>query len=208
MSAVAAETAVRRHPERAAYDREAIDPILDEGLVGHLGFVGDGHPYVIPMLYARAGDTLYLHGAPASRLLGTLAAGARCCFTVTLVDGLVLARSAFHRSLNYRSVVVVGEARVVTDADEKLTALEALVEHVLPGRTDDARAPSRAELKVTEVIALDLHHASAKVRTGPPADTRSDLSLPVWAGQLPLTVSAGDPIPDPRCSVPEPAGLR
>jgi nitroimidazol reductase NimA-like FMN-containing flavoprotein (pyridoxamine 5'-phosphate oxidase superfamily) len=127
---------------------------------------------------------------------------------VTLVDGLVLARSAFHHSLNYRSVVVVGEARAVTDPDEKLAAMEVLVEHVLPGRTADARAPSKAELKVTEVIALDVRNASAKLRTGPPADTRRDLSLPVWAGELPLTVSVGDPIPDPHCSVPEPAGLR
>jgi nitroimidazol reductase NimA-like FMN-containing flavoprotein (pyridoxamine 5'-phosphate oxidase superfamily) len=203
-----ADTTIRRHPERGAYDRETIDAILDEGLVGHLGFVAAEKPYVIPMLYARAGDTLYLHGAPASRLLGTLAAGARFCFTVTLVDGLVLARSAFHHSLNYRSVVVTGEARAVTDPDEKPAALEALVEHVLPGRTDDARAPSSAELKVTEVIALDLRDASAKVRTGPPADTRADLSLPVWAGELPLTTVAGDPIPDAHCSVPEPSGLR
>lgn len=208
VSAPAPETTVRRHPERAAYDRETIDAILDEGLVGHLGFVAGDQPYVIPMLYARAGDTLYLHGAPASRLLGTLAGGPRFCFTVTLVDGLVLARSAFHHSLNYRSVVVVGEARAVTDPDEKLAAMEVLVEHVLPGRTADARAPSKAELKVTEVIALDVRNASAKLRTGPPADTRRDLSLPVWAGELPLTVSVGDPIPDPHCSVPEPAGLR
>jgi hypothetical protein len=202
------ETTVRRHPERAAYDRETIDAILDEGLVGHLGFGSGEQPYVIPMLYARAGDTLYLHGAPASRLLGTLAEGPRFCFTVTLVDGLVLARSAFHHSLNYRSVVVVGVARALTDPDEKLAAMEVLVEHVLPGRTAYARAPSKAELKVTEVIALDLRDASAKVRTGPPADTRRDLSLPVWAGELPLTVSVGDPIPDPHCSAPEPAGLR
>ena len=202
------DTIVRRHPERAAYDRETVDPILDEGLVGHLGFVSGEQPYVIPMLYARVGDTLYLHGAPASRLLGTLAGQARFCFTVTLVDGLVLARSAFHHSLNYRSVVVLGHARAVTDPAEKLAALEALVEHVLTGRTDEARAPSKSELKVTELIALDLNDASAKVRTGPPVDTRRDLSLPVWAGELPLTVSAGDPIPDPQCSAPEPAGLR
>src|SRR5438270_8175877 len=126
-----ATTAVRRHPERAAYDRDTIDPILDEGLVGHLGFEADGQPYVIPMLYVRDGDALYLHGAPASRLLGTLAGGISCCLTVTLVDGLVLARSAFHHSLNYRSVVVVGEARAVTGREEKLRALEYLVEHVL-----------------------------------------------------------------------------
>ena len=161
------------------------------------------------MLYARAGDTLYLHGAPASRLLGTLAEGPRFCFTVTLVDGLVLARSAFHHSLNYRSVVVVGEARAVTDPDEKLAAMEVLVEHVVPGRTADARAPSKAELKVTEVIALDLRDASAKLRTGPPADTRA---RPVTAGvgrRAPADRRGGrpdSPILTARC--PEPAGLR
>ncbi len=202
------QTTVRRHPERAAYDRDTIDAILDEGLVGHLGFVADERPYVIPMLYARDGDTLYLHGAPASRLLGTLADGVRFCFTVTLVDGLVLARSAFHHSLNYRSVVVHGEARAITDRDEKLAALAALVEQVVPGRGEEARPPSTAELKVTEVIALELHDASAKVRTGPPVDSRPDLALPVWAGELPLVLRAGEPVPDAHCSVPEPAGLR
>jgi uncharacterized protein len=145
------DTKIRRHPERAAYDRGTVDAILDEGLVGHLGFVVGEQPYVIPMLYVRAGDTLYLHGAPASRLLGTLADGVRCCFTVTLLDGLVLARSAFHHSLNYRSVVVLGEGRPVTSEEAKLEALEALVEHVMPGRSGDARAPSKAELKVTEL---------------------------------------------------------
>jgi len=208
MTAAARKTTVRRHPERAAYDREAIDAILDEGLIGHLGLVGGEQPYVLPMLYVRQDDALYLHGAPASRLLGSLAEGSRCCFTVTLLDGLVLARSAFHHSLNYRSVVVLGHARAVTDPDEKLAALEALVEHVLPGRTADARRPSKAELKVTEVVALDLDQCSAKTRRGPPVDTRPDLSLPVWAGELPLVVTAGEPIPDPHCSVPEPAGLR
>jgi|SRR5438105_8754410 len=202
------DTIVRRHPERADYEREAIDAILDEGLVGHLGFVAGEQPYVIPMLYARAGDTLYLHGAPASRLLGTLADGAQFCLTVTLLDGLVLARSAFRHSLNYRSVVVLGEGRAVTDRAEKLSALEALVEHVLPGRSADARAPSDAELKVTDVIALGLEYASAKVRSGPPIDNRPDLGLPVWAGELPLAMAVGDPIPDPKCSVPEPAQLR
>src|SRR5438270_2037225 len=202
------DTIVRRHPERADYEREAIDAILDEGLVGHLGFAAGEQPYVIPMLHARAGDTLYLHGAPASRLLGTLATGARFCFTVTLVDGLVLARSAFHHSLNYRSVVVIGQARAVTDPEEKLAALEALVEHVLPGRTADARGPSKPELRVTEVIALDLDQASAKVRTGPPVDNRADMSLPVWAGELPLQLVPGDPIPDAGRAVPEPPALR
>lgn len=202
------QTTVRRHPERAAYDRETIDAILDEGLVGHLGIAADGQPYVIPMLYARSGDTLYLHGAPASRLLGTMAGGVPCCFTVTLLDGLVLARSAFRHSLNYRSVVVLGDARGVTDEAEKLAALEAVVEHVLPGRTDDVRGPSEPELKVTEVVALKIVDASAKVRSGPPSDNPSDFSIPAWAGELPLGLKVGDPIPDPRCSIPEPSTLR
>jgi uncharacterized protein len=206
--AAALQTEVRRHPERAAYDRETIDAILDEGLVGHLGFVSDGQPYVVPMLYARAGDTLYLHGAPASRVLGSLTARASFSFTVTLLDGLVLARSAFRHSLNYRSVVVLGEGRAVTDRDEKLAALEALVEHVMPGRPAEVRGPSDPELKVTEVIALELDHASAKVRTGPPVDNRGDLSLPVWAGELPLRLTVGDPVPDPACKVEEPSTLR
>jgi nitroimidazol reductase NimA-like FMN-containing flavoprotein (pyridoxamine 5'-phosphate oxidase superfamily) len=202
------QTTVRRHPERAAYDRETIDAILDEGLVGHLGIAADGQPYVIPMLYARSGDTLYLHGAPASRLLGTMAGGVPCCFTVTLLDGLVLARSAFRHSLNYRSVVVLGDARGVTDEAEKLAALEAVVEHVLPGRTDDVRGPSEPELKVTEVVALSIVDASAKTRSGPPVDNASDFSIPAWAGELPLGLEVGIPIPDPRCTVPEPPLLR
>ncbi|HEY1591453.1 MAG TPA: pyridoxamine 5'-phosphate oxidase family protein [Solirubrobacteraceae bacterium] len=202
------DTKVRRHPERAAYDRETIDSILDEGLVGHLGFTSGELPYVIPMLYARDGDTLYLHGAPASRLLGTLAGGIQCCFTVTLLDGLVLARSAFHHSLNYRSVVVLGEARALDGQNEKLAALEAVVEHVLPGRSSDARSPSKAELKVTEVIALEIDQASAKVRAGGPVDTRADLSLPVWAGVVPLQMVAGEAVPDPACDAPEPPALR
>jgi nitroimidazol reductase NimA-like FMN-containing flavoprotein (pyridoxamine 5'-phosphate oxidase superfamily) len=202
------ETTVRRHPERGAYDRETVDAILDEGLVGHLGFVSDDQPYVIPMLYARREDTLYLHGAPASRVLGALGDGVHFSFTVTLVDGLVLARSAFRHSLNYRSVVVIGAGRAVSDTEEKLVALEALVDHVLPGRPDEVRGPSEAELKVTDVIALGLDYVSAKVRTGPPVDNRADLSLPVWAGVVPLRLEAGEPIPDPACSVSEPPELR
>jgi nitroimidazol reductase NimA-like FMN-containing flavoprotein (pyridoxamine 5'-phosphate oxidase superfamily) len=201
------ETTVRRHPERAAYDRDTIDAILDEGLVGHLGITVEGQPYVIPMLYARSADVLYLHGAPASRLLGTMAGGVPCCFTVTLLDGLVLARSAFRHSLNYRSVVVLGGARGVNDSAEKLSALEAVVEHVLARRTDDVRAPSDAELKVTEVVALEIANASAKIRSGPPSDNASDFSIPAWAGELPLRLEAGPPLPDPRCAVAEPPEL-
>jgi len=199
---------VRRHPERAAYDRETIDAILDEGLVGHLGLVSDGQPYVMPMLYARAGVRLYLHGSPQSRLLSAVAAGARICFTVTLLDGLVLARSAFRHSLNYRSVVILGQAWAVRDAREKLDALRMLVDHVMTGRAEQVRAPSAPELKVTEVAALDLRVASAKARAGPPADNPNDYSLPVWAGELPLGLSTGAPVPDARCQVPTPPSLR
>jgi nitroimidazol reductase NimA-like FMN-containing flavoprotein (pyridoxamine 5'-phosphate oxidase superfamily) len=199
---------VRRHPERAAYDRSTIDAILDEGLVGHLGFVADGRPFVLPMLYARRGDTLYLHGSPKSRLLTAAGQGALACFTVTLLDGLVLARSAFRHSLNYRSVVVQGQARAVRDPDEKQLALRALVDHVLSGRSDEVRGPSDPELKVTEVVALDLDEASAKARTGPPRDGPDDYRLPVWAGVLPLGLSVGDPVAEARCQAPEPAALR
>jgi uncharacterized protein len=205
---VAIETRIRRHPERGAYDRETIDAILDEGLIGHVGIAAGDQPYVLPMLYARLEDTLYLHGAPASRVLGELGGTARFCFTVTLVDGLVLARSAFRHSLNYRSVMVLGDGRAVEDRAEKLAALEAIVEHVLAGRSGEVRGPSSAELKVTDVIALDLRHASAKVRTGPPADNPGDLSNGAWAGELPLGLSVGTPIADPHCSVPEPDSLR
>ena len=199
---------MRRHPERAAYDRTTIDAILDEGLVGHVGFVSDGEPYVMPMLYARLRDTLYLHGSPKSRLLGAAGHRAPVCFTVTLLDGLVLARSAFRHSLNYRSVVVLGRARAVRDPDEKQLALRTLVDHVMSGRSDEVRGPSDPELKVTEVVALGLREASAKARSGPPADNPNDLSLPVWAGVLPLGLSVGEPVPEGRCQVPEPAGLR
>jgi len=195
--AAAPLTRVRRHPERAVYDRETIHSILDEGLVGHVGLVLEGQPYVMPMLYARVDDSLYLHGSPKSRLLSAVAQGPPICVTVTLLDGLVLARSAFHHSLNYRSVVVVGRGRVVCD-----------LEHVMSGRSDQARRPSEPELKVTEVVGLDLGQASAKARTGPPVDNRSDYSLPVWAGELPLSLVPGEPIPDSRCQAAEPPSLR
>jgi nitroimidazol reductase NimA-like FMN-containing flavoprotein (pyridoxamine 5'-phosphate oxidase superfamily) len=201
-------TRVRRHPERAAYDRDAVYSILDEGLVGHVGLVSDGQPYVMPMLYARVQDSLYLHGSPKSRLLSAVAEGASICVTVTLLDGLVLARSAFHHSLNYRSVVVVGQGRAVRNLEEKQQALRALVDHVLSGRSNHVRGPSEPELKVTEVVALDLRQASAKTRTGPPVDNRADYSLPVWAGELPLGTAIGEPVADEYCTVPEPGGLR
>jgi nitroimidazol reductase NimA-like FMN-containing flavoprotein (pyridoxamine 5'-phosphate oxidase superfamily) len=200
-------TTVRRHPERASYDRAAIDAILDEGLVGHLGLVEDGQPYVMPMLYARRGDSLYLHGSPKSRLLGVAGNQAPVCFTVTLLDGLVLARSAFRHSLNYRSVVVLGRPRAVRDTDEKQLALRTLVDHVMSGRSAEVRGPSDPELKVTEVMALDLDEASAKARTGPPLDNPNDYGLPVWAGVLPLGLGVGKPVADERCDIPESPGL-
>jgi uncharacterized protein len=189
-------TQINRHDERGRYDEETVHAILDEGYVGHLGFVADDYPVVLPMLYARKGDQLYLHGSPRARALGLGREGARFCFTVTLIDGLVLARSAFHHSINYRSVVVYGEGREVTDRDEKLESMTLLVDHVVPGRSADARGASDGELKATEMVAMTISEASAKVRTGPPGDVRKDLKLPVWAGVLPIGTVGGEPIPD------------
>ena len=189
---------VKRVPKRAAYDRAQIDAILDEGLVCHLGFVVDEQPYVIPMLHARVGDVVYLHGSTASRLVRTLAGGAPCSLTVTLLDGIVLARSAFHHSANYRSVTVLGPARLVAGDAERLAALEAFSEHLLPGRWDHVRPPNRKELKATQVLALALDEASAKIRTGPPADDDEDMDRDVWAGVIPLALQATDPLPDPQ----------
>jgi uncharacterized protein len=197
-------TTVRRRAGRGVYDRETIDAILDEGLVGHLAFAVDGQPYALPMLYARRASEIYLHGSPLSRLLRAAAAGAPMCLTVTLVDGLVLARSAFHHSINYRSAVVLGSGRLVTEREEKDEALRLIVEHAAPGRAADARAPSRQELEATAVVAMAIEEASAKARSGPPIDAAEDYALPVWAGELPLAVAAGAPVADPRCSVSEP----
>lgn len=199
---------MRRRAGRGRYDRETIGAILDEGLIGHVGFVAEGQPYAIPMLYARAGDQLYLHGSPLSRILSGLAAGVPICFTVTLVDGLVLARSAFHHSINYRSVVVLGEGRALRESTEKLAALRAIVEHVAPGRSRDARGPTGQELGATEVVVLAIEEASAKLRTGPPVDAPEDYALAVWAGELPLGVAVGEPLTDPRCSEPVPSYVR
>jgi nitroimidazol reductase NimA-like FMN-containing flavoprotein (pyridoxamine 5'-phosphate oxidase superfamily) len=184
-------TRVRRHPERGVYDRGPIDAILDEALICHVGFVVEGQPFVIPTIHARAGDVLYLHGSPASRMLRTLRDGVDVCVTATLLDGLVLARSVYNSSMNYRSVVVVGRAREVVAAEEKLAALEAIVEHMAPGRWSDARQPNQGELDGTTVLALGLDEASAKVRTGPPSDFDRDMDLPVWAGVIPLGLVAG-----------------
>ncbi len=193
-----ARTRLRRLPKRGSFDRRTVYEILDEGFVCHVGFVSDGQPFVIPTAYGRAGDELYLHGARASRMLKALGEGADVCVTVTLVDGLVLARSAFHHSINYRSVVVFGRARVVETDEEKTRALRAFTEHVMPGRWDEVRWPTPEELAATLVLALPLAEASAKVRTGPPVDDEEDYRLPVWAGVLPLRTSAGEPEPDPR----------
>ena len=196
MGSTSARTQVRRLKERGVYERDAIEAILDEGPICHLGFVHDGQPFVIPTIHARAGDVLYIHGSPASRMLKTLAGGVDVCLTVTLLDGLVLARSVFHHSMNYRSVVVLGKAREVTDADEKMTAFRTIVEHVQPGRWDDARRPNPDEIRKTLVLALPVDEASAKVRSGPPGDDEADLELPVWAGVVPLRMKAGEPITD------------
>jgi nitroimidazol reductase NimA-like FMN-containing flavoprotein (pyridoxamine 5'-phosphate oxidase superfamily) len=191
-------TQVRRLPKRGTYERETVYRILDEGLVCHVGFVADGEPFVIPTGYARVGDDLYVHGSPASRMLRALAGGVRVCVTVTLLDGLVLARSAFHHSMNYRSVVVFGTASVVEGVGEKEEALCAFTEHVICGRLAEVRPPTEAELRKTIVLRLPLTEASAKVRTGPPVDDEEDYRLPVWAGEVPLTLTAGVPVPDPR----------
>jgi nitroimidazol reductase NimA-like FMN-containing flavoprotein (pyridoxamine 5'-phosphate oxidase superfamily) len=189
-------TTVRRHPERGAYDRATIDAILDEALICHVGFMVDGQPYVIPTIHARDGDVLYLHGSPASRMLRNLAEGVDVCVTVTLLDGLVLARSVYNHSMNYRSVVVLGRTTEVTDRGEKLHAMERIVESLIPGRWAEARQPNEAEIKGTTILAIGLREASAKIRTGPPKDFDDDLSLPVWAGVIPLDLRRGRPYPD------------
>lgn len=191
-------TTLKRLPHRGTYDRETIEAILDEGFICHVGFVSDGKPFVIPTGYARVGDRLIIHGSQASRMLRTLGQGIDVCLTVTLIDGLVLARSAFHHSMNYRSVVVFGRATVVDDPDEKVSALRALSEHMIPGRWDDVREPNELEMKQTTVLSLPLSEASAKVRTGPPLDDEEDYELPVWAGVIPLRMVAGQPLDDGR----------
>jgi nitroimidazol reductase NimA-like FMN-containing flavoprotein (pyridoxamine 5'-phosphate oxidase superfamily) len=191
-------TTLKRLPKRGEYDRKRVYAILDEAFICHVGFVVDGRPVVIPTGYGRMKDTLYLHGSAASRLLRTLSEGVEVCVTVTLIDGLVLARSAFHHSFNYRSVVVFGKARVVTDAAEQMAALRAFTEHVIPKRWDDVREPNESELKATLVLALPLVEASAKIRTGPPIDDEEDHALAVWAGVLPLQLTTGEPVDDKR----------
>ena len=187
-------TTLRRVPERGSHDRAVADAILDEGLVAHVGLATDDGPVVIPMLYARDGDRLLLHGSPASRLLRAGAQGTEMCVTVTLVDGLVLARSAFHHSMNYRSVVVFGRALPIDDLDERRAALDVVVEHIVPGRTSDARVPDEKEVRGTLVLALPLDEFSVKVRAGGPIDEDRDMDLPHWAGVVPLATVAGAPV--------------
>jgi uncharacterized protein len=191
-------------PSRGVYDRERIDAILDEALVAHVGFAIDGQPYVIPTLHARVGDRLYFHGSSASRTVRALAGGAPACMTVTLLDGLVLARSAVHHSVNYRSVVVLGQATAIEDLDERMIAVEAFTERLLPGRWSEVRGPTRKELKAIQVLSLPLDEASAKVRGGPPVDDEADYALDAWAGVIPLRMLAGDPLPDARLATGTP----
>jgi uncharacterized protein len=203
-------TRVKRLPDRGHYDRETIYAILDEAFICHVGYVVDGQPYVIPTGFARIGDDLYIHGSSASRMLRNLSQGVDVCVTVTLIDGLVLARSAFHHSINFRSVVVLGKAELVEDAEEKNNALEAFTEHVVPGRWAEVRWPSELELKATSVLKLPIDEASAKIRTGDPKDDEEDYAMDVWAGVLPLSIEPGDPAPDTllKDGIPVPAYVR
>lgn len=200
-------TKVKRLPARGAYDRETIYSILDEAFICHVGYVLDGQPYVIPTGYPRIGDDLYIHGSSASRMLRNLTQGVDVCVTVTLIDGLVLARSAFHHSVNYRSVVILGKAELVEDPSEKDKALEAFTNHIIPGRWPEIRWPNELELKATSVLKLPIEEASAKIRVGDPKDDEEDYSMNVWAGVLPLELKPGTPQPDARLahntSIPE-----
>ena len=202
-------TTVARQRDRGRYEREMINAIVDEALICHVGFSVDGQPYVIPTAHARIGERLYIHGSVGSRMLKNMKAGVPVCVTVTLLDGLVLARSAFHHSMNYRSAVILGVAREVMDEQEKRSAFDALVNHVVPGRTADVRAADAQELKATSVLCLVIEEASAKVRRGPPIDAEEDYALECWAGVLPMQLVPGHPIDDPRLEfgTPVPAGV-
>ena len=188
-------TTVRRLPQRGVYDKAQVYAILDEGFICHVGFAIDGQPYVIPTGYARSGDEIFLHGSAASRMLHTLGDGLDVCVTVTLVDGFVLSRSAFHHSINYRSVVMMGRARVLEDPAEKTAAMRCFTNHILPGRWDEVRSPSDQKLKATMVLALPLREVSAKVRQGPPVEDEGDVARPTWAGVVPLHGQLGEPVP-------------
>lgn len=202
-------TTVLRSRDRGRYERETVNAIIDEALICHVGFSVDGQPYVLPTTHARIEDRLYVHGSMANRMLKNMKAGFPVCITMTLIDGLVLARSAFHHSMNYRSAVILGVAREVTDEQEKRAAFDALVNHVVPGRTADVRAADAQELKATSVLCLPITEASAKVRRGPPIDAEEDYALKCWAGVLPLQLQPGHPIDDPRLEfgTPVPAAV-
>jgi nitroimidazol reductase NimA-like FMN-containing flavoprotein (pyridoxamine 5'-phosphate oxidase superfamily) len=197
-------TKLKRLPKRGHFDRETVYSILDEGFICHVGFTVDGQPFVIPTGYARAGDKLYIHGSQASRMLRSLAGEIDACATVTIVDGLVLARSAFHHSMNYRSVLILGQASLVDDPAEKYDALLALSEHIVRGRWADVREPTEQEMVQTTVLKLPIEEASAKIRTGPPLDDEEDYALPIWAGVVPLKLVAGEPVKDPRLTADVP----
>lgn len=197
--AMSERTRIVREPQRAVYDREAIYKILDEGFVCHVGFAADGQTFVIPTMYARVGDAIYFHGSAASRMLRGVSSGLNVCMTVTLVDGMVLARSVFNHSMNYRSVVALGNAAIVEETEEKLKALHAFTEKILPGRWNDARQPNEKELKATSILRLPLSEVSAKVRVGGVEDDAEDYELKVWAGIVPLHLVADGPIRDERC---------
>jgi uncharacterized protein len=198
-SAPTPRTRIVREPQRAVYDRDAVNQILDEGFLCHVGFVVDGQPFVIPTSYGRDGDVLYIHGSAASRMLRNLDQGVPVCIAVTLLDGLVLARSVFNHSMNYRSVVILATATLVADPDEKIAALNALSEHILPGRWADSRQPNEKELKATSVLRIPISEFSAKVRVGPPVDDEEDMSFPTWAGVIPLQMMTGAAIADDGC---------
>ena len=198
-------TRLRRLPERGRYDKALVHAILDEGFLCHLGFAAQGRPCVIPTAYARVEDRVYLHGSAASRTIEAAGAGIDVCFTVTLVDGYVLARSAFHHSFNYRSVIAFGRAQPLTDPDEKMEALRRFTDHIVPGRWNEVRSPTAQELKATAVLMLPLAEVSAKVRTGPPRDDEGDIALPVWSGVVPVGLTVGAPEPDPLMPADVPA---
>lgn len=196
-------TTLKRLPKRGSFDREVVNAILDEGFICHVGFVAEGKPVVIPTGYARVGETVIIHGSQASRMLRALGQGIDVCVAVTLIDGLVLARSAFHHSMNYRSVVIFGRATAIEERADKINALRALSEHMIAGRWDEVRGPSERELQQTTVLSVPLNEASAKIRTGQPVDDDEDYELPIWAGVIPLRTAAESPVPDPRL----PSGL-
>ncbi|MSO38150.1 MAG: pyridoxamine 5'-phosphate oxidase family protein [Acidimicrobiia bacterium] len=190
-------TVIHRHTERAAYDSQTVSDVLEAGLIAHVGIIHDGCPVVIPMVYAQVGDTLYLHGSVASRLMRALRTGIPACATVTVVDGLVLARSAFNMTMNYRSVVIQGTARLIESPDERAIVFRSVLDHLIPNHYDTVRPPSDSELAQTMLIGIPLTESSVKMRSGPPYDEPEDLGLPIWAGEIPLTLIASNPIPDP-----------